>query len=93
MEDGRTVLPQKDGRGKTRRSAPFGAKKTVFSLAISFHGVARKNRPAIPPLNIDIILCRRLGHTVLIFQAGSHFWVQSRMPVPDTVLDPVVRRG
>ena len=34
-----------------------------------------------------------MGHTVLVFQAGSHLRVQSRMPVPDTVMNPVVRRG
>ena len=31
-------------------------------------------------------------HTVLVFQSVSHFQVQSRMPVPDTVVNPVVYR-
>ena len=72
---------------------PLGAKKTVFSLGIGFHGIDRENWPYMPPLNIDIIPWRRLGHTVLIFWSGSYFQVQSWMPVLDTVVDPVVRRG
>ena len=91
--DGRTVWPQKHGREKTQGLAPFGARKAVFSHGKGFHSKARENRPAIPPLTIDIIHWRQMGHTVLVFQAGPHFQVQSRMLVPDTVMNPVVRRG
>ena len=88
----RTVWPQKDGRDKTGGPAPIGARKAMFSYRKCFHGKSRKNWPAVPPLNKDIIPWRLLGHTVLVFQAGSHFQVQSRIPVLDTVVNPVVRR-
>ena len=48
---------------------------------------------AITPINMDINPLWRLGHTVLIFQDVSHFWVQSWMPVPNTVVNPVVHWG
>ena len=84
---------KKTGEIKTRGPAPIGARKGVFSHGKGFHVKAHKNRLAIRSLNRDIITWQQLGRTVLVFQAGSHLWVQSRMPVTDTVVNPVVRRG
>ena len=91
--DGSTGLAQKDEMKKGWGTGLIGARKLCFTLEEGFHDKARENRPAILPLNIDIIPWRRLVHIVLVFQAGYHFRVQYRMPVPDTVMNPVVRRG
>ena len=105
--DSRTTLPQKDEQEKARGPALISARK-LCELAHELDFTARlvKTRPAIPPFYIDIIPWRRLGHTVLVFHAGSQIRVQSgmpvrdaspgcqsRMPVPDTVVNPVVCRG
>ena len=42
-------------------------------------GAGSQNWPTIPSLNIEIIPWQRLGHTVTVIKAGSHFRFQSRM--------------
>ena len=65
-----------------------------FTLPIGFlDWLGSRNRTAIPPLNIDIILWWKLGHTVLIFQSGYHLLVQSQIPGPDKIVNPIMHRS
>ena len=70
--DGRTVWPEKDELEKVRGPALISARKPCEPTHdLAFTVRLTKTRPVIPPFNIDIIPWRRLGHTVLLFQAGS----------------------
>ena len=94
MGDGRTVWPKKDERKKTQGPALISARMPCEPTHdLVFTARLAKTRLSIPPFNIDINPWRRLGHTVLVFQAESNIWVEYRMPVPDTVVNPIVRRG
>ena len=85
--------PKKDKREKAWGPALISAREPWEPIHdLAFTARLAKTRPVIPTFNIDVITWRRLGHTVLVFQAGSQIQVQSWMRIPDTVVNPVVRR-
>ena len=52
---------------------------SIVPVFIILPRLGSQNRPTVPPLNIAIIPWWKLGHTVLVFKAGSHSWFQSRI--------------
>ena len=70
MENSQTVSPQ-IGKNKKKETTPLGA-SGVFFIFVFLPWISLRNKSSIPPLNIEIIPRKILGHTVIIIKAVSH---------------------